>query len=198
MNKENLIEIIDLLSNSALEHTETMKHSIRCSCIIGMFSDYLGLNKELKEKLIKGALLHDIGKYKIPKEILYKSTKLTENEIKIIKGHVDNIDMQVLLNNMDIEIVKMQKEHHEKINGTGYPKGLNNDEISLYGKLMAIIDIFDALYSKRSYKEAFELKEIIAIFEKEKGETLDYLLTNLFIKFLIDNANNINLIDFSQ
>lgn len=191
-------KIVNLISNVAIEHSETMKHSVRCSYIIEMFSDYLGFDEETKEILIKGSLIHDIGKFEISPDILYSTNKLSKEEMKLIKTHADNILIEDFMSNATEDMIKMQVEHHEKIDGSGYPKGLKNNEISLCGKIMMIIDIFDALYSKRSYKEPFSLERVISIFEEEKGKTLDNTLTDLFIKFLKDNISNINNIDFSQ
>lgn len=113
--------------------------------------------------LYYGSLLHDIGKIAIPISILEAPRRLTEDEMQIMKGHVVMTD-QILRGVMDERIVNVAAKHHEKLDGSGYPKGIGESELSNLERIVAVADILSALYGKRSYKDSFppeKIKEIL-------------------------------------
>ena len=133
--------------------------------------------------------LHDIGKVGIPDKILLKPGKLTDEEFKIMKTHV-NIGYDTLSKvahqydknsflkmGMDITLY-----HHEKWNGSGYNNGLSEDEIPLAARIMALSDVYDALRSKRVYKEAFSHDKSLEIIISSKGSHFDPILVDVFIQ----------------
>ncbi|NLC27130.1 MAG: HD domain-containing protein [Fastidiosipila sp.] len=133
--------------------------------------------------------LHDIGKIGIPDAILLKPGKLTEEEFEIMKTHVD-IGLTVLVNlremipkngilKLAIEVIKY---HHEKWDGSGYPYGLKETEIPLPGRIMAIVDVYEALRSKRVYKEPYSHEKSCNIIIEERGKHFDPELVDIFIE----------------
>ncbi len=126
--------------------------------------------------------MHDIGKIGIPDAILNKPGRHTKEEFEIMKTHAQlGFEM---LNNSDRPIIKaaaiVAEQHHEKYDGSGYPKGLKGEDIHIYGRITAIADVFDALGSKRVYKDAWELDKIIELFKEEKSKHFDPELTEIF------------------
>lgn len=142
--------ILEIMSHDYYTHT----HSINVSIYALSFGLFLKLNEKDLKKLGISALLHDLGKSKIDFNIINKVGKLDENEFLEMKKHPEIGDF--LAKNIGIEdkdILSGIRNHHEKINGNGYPDKLKGNEISLFAKIIGISDIFDALTTKRSYKE---------------------------------------------
>lgn len=161
-----------------------LEHSIAVSVYITLFSRYLGIERAIIEQLSIGAFLHDIGKIKIPDKILNKPGKLTDEEFTIMKTHANHsiniIKATPGISSLSLEVAAL---HHEKINGSGYPFELAGDDISKYGRMIAICDIFDALTANRVYKEGFAHGKAFAILrELAKKNQLDSNLVDHFIK----------------
>ena len=133
--------------------------------------------------------MHDIGKIVIPDSILKKPGKLTDIEFENIKRHTTEgrrIVYDVLGNGEDLEYVNIAADvaefHHEKWNGTGYPKGLKGHDIPLCARIMAVADVFDALVSPRCYKDPIPVDEAIELMKKSAGEHFDPTLVDCFIE----------------
>ena len=130
--------------------------------------------------------MHDIGKVAIPDAILHKTDKLDDSEIELMKTHA--IKGYELLKGSDRPLLKIASiialEHHEKYNGEGYPNNLKEEDISIYGRITAICDVFDALASNRCYKKAWEDKDIFEYLKAEKGKHFDPNLIDIFINNL--------------
>lgn len=146
------------------------------------------LTDEYIELLVKAAPMHDIGKIAVPDSILKKPGKLTDEEYEEIKKHAEQggrIVREVLENIEESEYVDIAVEvasgHHEKWDGTGYPKGLSGENIPLCARIMAIADVFDALVSDRCYKKAMSEDEAFNIIEKSAGTHFDPELARLFV-----------------
>lgn len=164
---------------------KTYEHSINVSIICELFGEYLGLSKNELTKLKVAGLLHDIGKLEIPDEILHKPAKLTNQEYNIVKNHAIN-GVNILTKNgfNNQEILNLILCHHERPDGLGYPKGLNNSSIPYLARILTICDCYEAMASKRSYKEANDLDYIKNEFIKNAGTQFDKELSNLFLEFL--------------
>jgi len=143
----------------------------------------LGLPKDEAEKIRMASPMHDIGKVAIPDAVLKKPGRLTEEEYEIMKTHT-TIGYN-LLQGSNRELLRtaahIAYEHHEKWDGTGYPRGLKGEEIHLYGRITAVADVFDALGSDRVYKKAWELDRIINLFREERGRHFDPKLVDVFM-----------------
>jgi putative nucleotidyltransferase with HDIG domain len=133
----------------------TYLHSISVSALCISFAQGLGLDSTKIKQIGIGGLLHDIGKMKVPLEILNKPGPLSEKEFEIMKRHVKDGESTLLqYPNLDRSCTCVTSHHHERLDGTGYPEGLKGDEISEFGQIAAIVDIYDALSSERCYKNA--------------------------------------------
>lgn len=113
-----------------------------------------------------GALLHDIGKLVIPTEILEAPRRLNEEEMQIMKQHVENTE-KILRGVIDDTVLEIAIRHHEKLDGSGYHRGLSGDELTTLQRIVAVADIISALYGKRSYKEGFDVEKIKEILTRE-------------------------------
>ena len=140
----------------------TFLHSVNVCILMVSFCKALNLEKDIAQKVGVGALLHDIGKMKVPLSILNKPGKLTDNEFKIMKSHV--VYSREILSELpgisDISI-SVAAEHHERFDGTGYAKGLKGEQINKYGQMAAIVDVFDAITSNRCYHQGMPAYEAL-------------------------------------
>jgi putative nucleotidyltransferase with HDIG domain len=160
----------------------TYLHSLAVSALCISFGEHLGLDDKKVKAIGIGGLLHDIGKVKIPAEILNKPGPLTEKEFEIMKEHVKHGDCILRqTTNIDEDSVCVTTHHHERLDGTGYPEGLRGSEISIFGQMAAIVDIYDALTSERCYKDAIPPTEALKkLFEWSDG----YVNRDLVEKFI--------------
>ena len=165
---------------------ETGQHVKRVAEYSKLLALKLGLGEDEANVLKFASPMHDLGKVAIPDSILNKPAKLTSEEFEIMKTHAE-IGFQVL-NNSSRKILKaaaiVAYEHHEKCDGTGYPRGLKGNEIHIYGRITAIADVFDALAHDRIYKKAWELEDILNLFKEQKGKQFDPNLIDVFFENL--------------
>lgn len=177
--------IMFILSETIEKHfEENSNHVRRVSALMHLLGEKLGLSRMECETVRVASVLHDIGKIGIPDDILKKPGKLTIDEFEVIKSHCQT--GHNILKNAQQETFMVAAEiaynHHEKFDGSGYPHGLAGEEIPLYARMMAIVDVFDALIHKRCYKEAFPLEETLFIMKKDRGTHFDPRLLDLFIE----------------
>ncbi|MFX3635289.1 MAG: HD domain-containing phosphohydrolase [Candidatus Pristimantibacillus sp.] len=155
----------------------------------------LGMTESEASLLRMASPMHDIGKVGIPDAILLKPGKLTDEEFAIMQTHVD-IGYQ-LLRNSKRKILQaaaiVASQHHEKWDGTGYPRGIQGEDIHLYGRITAIADVFDALGSDRVYKAAWDLDRIFALLQEERGKHFDPRVVDAFfnqLPYLLEIRDN--------
>lgn len=183
--KGNQVEILNIMGNLAENHSkETGFHIKRVTEYTYLLCKLFGLNDEECELVKEASAIHDIGKLVIPNEILTKPSKLTSQEYEEMKKHA-TVGGEVLANSKG-KILKLAgiiaKEHHEKYNGTGYPLGIKGENIHLFGRIVAVADVFDALSHKRCYKEAWDKEKIVQFYKEERGEHFDPLLVDIFLE----------------
>jgi len=161
---------------------ETGNHVKRVAEYSKLLALYYGLDTKEAQMLKQASPMHDIGKVAIPDAILNKPAKFDEQEREIMNQHA-TIGYE-MLKHSNRELLKtaaiVAYEHHEKWDGTGYPRGLKGEEIHIYGRITAIADVFDALGSDRCYKKAWELDKILTLFKEESGKHFDPVLIDLF------------------
>mgnify|MGYP000663311543 CR=1 FL=1 len=177
-------EIIFILGEIAETRSkETGFHVKRVAEYSKLLALKYGIPEEEAEILRLASSMHDVGKVGIPDAILNKPGKLTPEEFEIIKTHTNN--GYTMLSYSNREIIKtaaiIAYQHHEKYNGQGYPIGLSGEDIHIYGRIVALADVFDALGSERVYKKAWPLEEILDYFKQESGQHFDPKLVNLFL-----------------
>jgi len=163
---------------------ETANHVKRVAKYSYLLAELCGLEENECKLLSTASPMHDIGKVSTPDNILKKPGKLTKEEFEEMKKHT-TIGYELFASSRG-EILKtaaiVAHEHHEKYNGKGYPRGLKGNEIHIYGRITAIVDVFDALGSERVYKKAWELDKITSLLIEEKGEHFDPYLVDLFME----------------
>lgn len=182
---KNLIEFAKILLNTiSAKDNYTKDHSQNVSKLCVMFANYLNLSEDDIENLRIAALFHDIGKIGIPDNILQKEGKLTDTEIETIKLHP--VIGANIFSSTDIfkHIAPIIVAHHERVDGTGYPNNLKGNEIPYLAKILTICDCFDAMVSKRSYKEKMTIDYAIEQLNKGAGTQFDRELAESFIKLI--------------
>ncbi len=161
---------------------ETGNHVKRVAEYSKLLALYCGLSDKEVQMLKQASPMHDIGKVAIPDSILNKPAKFDEHEREIMNRHA-TIGYE-MLKHSNRELLKtaaiVAYEHHEKWDGSGYPRGLKGEEIHIFGRITAIADVFDALGSDRCYKKAWELDKILNLFKEERGKHFDPTLIDLF------------------
>ena len=165
---------------------ETGLHIIRMSKMAVVIAEGAGLDARQCDLLLNAAPMHDVGKIGIPDHILLKPGKFEPEEWEIMKTHAQ-IGADILFGD-ESELMTMAHDiaisHHEKWNGKGYPYGLEGEAIPLVGRITAIADVFDALTSKRPYKEAWSVEKSVELFKEESGQHFDPKLVEIFLSKL--------------
>ena len=166
-----------------IRSSETKNHTIRVVKLTKLLSEKLRLSDENIKIITIAAPIHDIGKVAIPDNILNKPAKLTEQEFEVMKKHVE-FGFSILKHS-NREIIKaamhITYEHHEKYDGSGYPNALKGDEIHIFARIISLVDVFDALSSKRCYKEAWSKEKVIKHIANEKGKHFDPVIVDIFL-----------------
>ncbi|MEG3618710.1 HD domain-containing phosphohydrolase [Magnetovibrio sp. PR-2] len=166
----------------AKRDSDTGAHNYRVAYYSIKLGEAFGLSRKEIVGLMKGAFLHDIGKIGVPDAILLKPGKLTDEEFVEMQTHVQHgldIVKDVKWFNDAAEVIG---GHHEKWNGNGYPAGLAGDDIPLSARIFAIADVFDALTSRRPYKEPFSIEKATNILEEGRGQHFDPELLSIFLE----------------
>ncbi len=183
VHDELVIEsLLRLIAHDYYTHTHSINVSIYALCL----GSFLKMDKTNLKSLGVAALMHDIGKSKVDAAIINKNGILTDAEYNQIKKHP--IESYLIVKNLGItdeKILSGIKYHHEKLDGTGYPDGLV--KIPLFAKIIAICDVYDALNTKRSYKEGMSIFETLYFMKKNMQHHLDIKLLNEFIKMFKHN-----------
>jgi HD-GYP domain-containing protein (c-di-GMP phosphodiesterase class II) len=162
---------------------ETQSHIIRVGLYGAEMAKHMGWNDEEQEMVKLATPMHDIGKVGIPDKVLQKPGKLDNGEWEIMKKH-SQIGFDILKDG-DTPLMQLAAiaalDHHERWNGRGYPVGKKGEETSIYGRFTAISDVFDALTSRRCYKEAWSYEKAADLLREERGEHFDPQLVDIFV-----------------
>ena len=214
INQMNLIRDINIklkntnekLEKSYMESIETLRYTVEAkdpytrghSDRVAEYSILIGKALKLSDEDINtlklGGMFHDIGKIGVPDNILLKSTHLTEDEYSEIKNH-PSIGSHILSNaSIFQDVIPIVKHHHERFDGLGYPSRLKGEEIPLLARITAISDTFDAMTSKRPYRDALPIERVKKEFEKIKNTQLDPNLTDIFLNILNNQKDEIERI----
>ena len=187
------ITMFDMMHSMKKLSNTTYAHSINVSLIsriIGVWNNIKGHDLDM---LTLGGLLHDIGKCRIPTQIIEKPGALTANEYAIVKQHpsfgLDAIHDQ----NIEEQVRMCVLEHHERFDGSGYPLGLTGNEIEDFASIVSIADVYDAMTSTRSYRDGLCPFEVIATFENQGIDKYNPRYLNLFLRHIADSYLNTNV-----
>ena len=183
--KNTHIKLINKLSTAAeFKDEETSNHTKRVGEIARLLSEKMGFDKKSTELIYMTAPMHDIGKIGIPDSILLKKGPLTPEEFETMKTHT-TIGYDILYDEEN-EFLKtaaqIALEHHEHYDGSGYPHGKEGEEISVAARIVAIVDVFDALTSDRPYKSAWSYDEAFRYIEEKKGSHFDPFFAVRFLE----------------
>jgi putative two-component system response regulator len=186
---ESRLKALQMLGRAAeFKDNETGLHVIRMSHYAQLLARADGWNEDECRILLNAAPMHDIGKIGTPDQILLKPGRLTAPEIEIMKGHCETGARIIGEHEGVSRLFEMARiialTHHEKWDGSGYPAGLAGEAIPIEGRIVAIADVFDALTSKRPYKEAWSLEKTVDYFQQQAGRHFDPVLVALFQEIL--------------
>ncbi|MDO8943207.1 MAG: DUF3369 domain-containing protein [Desulfobacterales bacterium] len=177
-------EVVESRSQETAHHVKRVaSHSYRLARLAG-------IDEERAQLLQMAAPLHDVGKIAIPDAILNKPGRLTDEERRLMMTHAELGHQILSSSNRDVfqtaALVALQ--HHEKWDGTGYPRGLRGEEIDIFGRIVGLVDVFDALSHERAYKPAFPLEKCVEILKQDSGRHFDPRLVELFLANLSEFA----------
>ena len=179
--QSNVLLMKSLGEAIARRDNETGAHNARVTLIAVAIAKAMQIPFNKMGSIISGALLHDIGKIAIPDSILLKPDKLSVEEFEIMKTHVKHGEALILGKGLLTSAYDIISGHHEKWNGSGYPRGLKGAAIPLAARIFAVADVFDALISKRPYKEAFTYSASIDLIKKGSGSHFDPNVVEIFL-----------------
>ena len=184
--------ILCLARTAESRDTETGNHVIRVGKYAGIIGRNAGLDEDFCCWLELAAQLHDVGKISIPDSILYKPSKLTDDEFEVMKTHCANANRifgeqsatgEVACTSPLLQMAaRIAASHHERWDGNGYPKGLAGLDIPIEGRITAVADVFDALSSSRKYKDAFSVSKCFEILEQGRGTQFDPDILDAFFR----------------
>lgn len=159
-----------------------LEHSVNVSILMTIFAKHLGYDRETIHVLATGALLHDIGKIKIDDAILNKPGKLTNDEYQLIQHHPQFSQEILLQSGVEQLAVDIAFSHHERLDGKGYPQGLSGDELTEPMRMIAIVDVYDALTANRVYKESQPAITAFKVIRNDTPNGFDKRLVDEFIR----------------
>lgn len=200
---EELKDTYDKLERAYMESIQTLRytveakdtytrgHSDRVSEFSVLIGKHLGLPETDLRTLQIGGLFHDIGKIGVPDSILLKEGKLTDDEYSEIKNH-PTIGAHILSSaTIFKDIIPIVKHHHEKYDGNGYPGKLKGDDIPYFARIAAVADTFDAMTSKRTYRDALPLEVVVSEIERCKGTQFDPKIADVFLDILNNHYDEV-------
>jgi putative nucleotidyltransferase with HDIG domain len=193
-NCQPLVDVIeshdfDSILDGVKDHDDyTYAHSMRVATFLSVLGHHAGFSNEEQLMLASGGLLHDVGKMMIPHSILNKPGRLNDKEFEIIKSHVPET-IKYLKKSGDIpdSVFIIAEQHHEKIDGTGYPHGLKGKELNELARMAAVVDVFSALTDRRVYKDPMPMDKALTIMKDEMTTHLDQNFVRMFEAILRDS-----------
>ncbi len=192
------MDVLERLAQAAeYRDATTGQHTQRVGRLSGLLARALGLDRETAELVERAAPLHDVGKIGVPDNILLKPGSLTEDERATMQQHVD-VGARLLARGRS-KLIQMAElialTHHERWDGSGYPRGLARDAIPLPGQIVAVADVFDTLISERPYKRAWPLEKAVAEMQRQSGRWFAPRLVGTLLKVLADEPDLIAELD---
>ncbi len=181
--------VLRLAKAAEFRDDETAQHTLRMSHYCRLIAEKLGFGRERCELIRLASQLHDVGKIGIPDAILLKPGKLTEEEFSLMKEHA-LFGFRILSDSKAILLQTgaiIARSHHERYDGNGYPDGIGGEEIAMEARIAAVADVFDALTSKRVYKDPMSIERAAGILQEDSGKHFDPQLVDIFL----DNMDSV-------
>lgn len=190
LNEETL-KLLYLLKQN---HPHTYLHSINVANYSVLLGQKLGLDSKSIERLKIIGLFHDIGKLQIPNSILRKPSKLTDGEYEVIKNHpIYSVELLKRAGFKNEDVLRSIKAHHERIDGTGYPEGIDESKIPVLARITAISDSFEAMTSNRCYRSRQDLDYAREELIKGAGKQFDKEIVNVFIDLIDKEISKVKI-----
>lgn len=183
----NGAHILEMLHGIRDYDDMTFVHSLNVSLICNIFAGWLKFSEEDTRALTLGGLLHDIGKMLVPREVITKDGKLSEEEFKIIKTHSVKGYQALKDQPIDIRVKYAALMHHERSDGSGYPNGFTSDQIDDFAKIIAIADVYDAMTSNRRYRNAICPFDVVENFERDGFLKYDPKYLMVFMERIVES-----------
>lgn len=181
------LNVFDMIHNMRQNSDTTFAHSINVAMICHIIARWLGMSDEEVTLAFTCGILHDIGKLRMPEELINKKGKLTKEEFDLLKTHpIEGYNMLKPLP-IDANIKKAALLHHERSDGSGYPIGMKGDEINRFARIVAIADVYEAATAPRVYRKGLSPFEVFEMFEKEGLQKYDTHIIMTFMQKLADN-----------
>ncbi|HBG48714.1 MAG TPA: hypothetical protein DDW90_04285 [Cyanobacteria bacterium UBA9971] len=180
----NKIDMIQCVNQLRINDEYTYSHCVNTAVLCSVFAKEFSFKETPLKEITLGAMLHDLGKMRIPKVILYKPDKLSKDEMDIVKRHPEL--GYKMIKQMDVPelVAEMAYNHHEKVNGSGYPRKLTEDQLSVFDQILSIIDVYDALISDRPYKKAIPFHQAINILYLEGKTSFNNTFLYKFVEII--------------
>lgn len=184
---------VDRVDELRIHDYYTFTHSLNVAIISAVIGRELGFNENKVKDLTFSAFLHDVGKMKIPKEIIYKPGKLTPEEMQLVRRHSE-LGYKFIKTHLGLpeKLARPALEHHERWEGQGYPQGLKGKQIAEFSQIIAIADVYDALVSEKIYKGSIKAVDAMKVMLTEESRSFNPEFLNKFIYMSALNKNYIN------
>jgi putative two-component system response regulator len=168
---------------SEYKDQETGAHIARVAHYSRLIARMIGQSDEAQEAIFHASALHDVGKLGIPDAILLKPGRLSDDEISVMRVHTTNGHRMLESSRSSFLLTGalIALTHHERYDGQGYPMGIGGNEIPLFGRIVSVADVFDALTTRRPYKEAWTMEDAMTLLVRERGHQFDPLLVDVFV-----------------
>lgn len=183
-------EMLTVLTDAFVFDEFLFQHSLQVSLYSLAIAKELGYTAEEMKQIGIGALLHDVGKLVIPQEILKKSGKLTSEEMEIVKKHTNyGFDILRNLHTISLLVAHCAYQHHERLDGSGYPRGIKGDEIQPYAKIIMVADVFDSMTNKRVHEEKLLPYHCLQVINYGRGKLFDEEVVDALNKCVVHYPN---------
>jgi putative nucleotidyltransferase with HDIG domain len=166
----------------------TVGHQARVSQLATAIAKRMNLPEKKVESIRIASLIHDIGKVSVPSEILNKPGRLTNSEYALVKTHPEIFYKYIRDIDFPVKVADIILQHHERINGSGYPKGLKDDQILLEAKIVGVADVVESMNSKRPYRDALGMDKALDEISRNDGELYDPEVVEVCKKLLRENG----------
>lgn len=186
-DKQSDSNVFDMLHNMREYDDQIYAHSLNVALICNVLAKWLGMSEKDQKLAFTCGILHDIGKLKVPEEIIHKQGTLTKEEFEQIKMHPIEGYKHILNLDLDEHIKKTVLMHHERYDGSGYPLGTKGDNIDKFARICAIADVYEATTSSRKYRGASSPFQVAETFEKEGFQKYDTHMIMTFLEKIVNN-----------